>query len=116
LRIADHFGNFFQRNVTDLEFGTVDADKAVAAQIKHEGKLSEKLNAHFQCAILYTSANGERRVRTFNLSVPVTHLLGDVFRYSDMETTIAYAAKECEHSGAGSAVRLALTSLFLLLP
>lgn len=95
LRVADHFGNFFQRNVTDLEFGTIDADKAVGAKIKHEGKLDEKNDAHFQCAVLYTSAAGERRVRVHNLAVPVTSLLANVFRFADMDTTLAYIAKEC---------------------
>ena len=95
LRIADHFGNFFQRNVTDLEFGIIDSDKAIAARIKHEGKLDEKVDAHFQCAVLYTSAAGERRVRVHNLAVPVTSLLANVFRLADMDTTLAYIAKEC---------------------
>ena len=96
LRIADHFGNFFQRNVTDLEFGIIDSDKAIAARIKHEGKLDEKVDAHFQCALLYTSAAGERRVRVHNLAVPVTSLLANVFRLADMDTTLAYIAKECQ--------------------
>lgn len=95
LRIADHFGNFFQRNVTDLEFGNIDADKAIAARIKHEGKLDEKVDAHFQCAVLYTSASGQRRVRVHNIAVPVTGLLASVFRLADMDTTLAYIAKEC---------------------
>lgn len=96
LRIADHFGNFFQRNVTDLEFGTIDSDKAVAARIKHESKLDEKVDAHFQCAVLYTSTSGERRVRVHNIAIPVTSLLAEVFRFADMETTLAYIAKDCE--------------------
>ncbi|KAI5477132.1 protein transport protein SEC24 [Pseudohyphozyma bogoriensis] len=95
LRVADHFGNFFQRNVTDLEFGTLDSDKAIAARIKHEGKLDEKVDAHFQCAVLYTSASGQRRVRVHNLAVPTTTLLANVFRFADMDTTLAYIAKDC---------------------
>ncbi|BGO91181.1 hypothetical protein NBRC10512_005725 [Rhodotorula toruloides] len=94
LRVADHYGNFFQRNVTDLEFGTIDADKAVAAKIKHEGKLDEKADAHFQCAALYTSAAGERRVRVHNLAVPVSSLISGVFRAADMDTTITFLTKE----------------------
>lgn len=94
LRVADHFGNFFQRNVTDLEVGTMDADKCVAALVKHDGKLDEKHEAHFQCAVLYTTAEGERRVRCHNIAVPVTSLLGNVFRYADMDSTVAYYAKE----------------------
>lgn len=94
LRIADHFGNFFQRNVTDLEFGCLDADKAVAVTIKHESKLDERQEAYFQCAVLYTSASGQRRVRCHNLSVAVSTKLGDVFRTADMDATIAVTAKE----------------------
>lgn len=94
LRIADHYGNFFQRNITDLEFGTIDADKAIAARIKHEGKLDEKVDAYFQCAALYTSAAGERRVRVHNLAVPVSNLISSVFRAADMDTTIAFVTKD----------------------
>ncbi|KAK4048375.1 COPII coat Sec23p-Sfb3p heterodimer component [Microbotryomycetes sp. JL221] len=94
LRVAEHYGNFFQRNVTDLEFGMLDSDKAIGARLKHEGKLDDKSDAFFQCAVLYTSASGQRRVRVHNLAVPVTTLLANVFRYADMDTTIAHLAKE----------------------
>nr|CDI55375.1 related to Protein transport protein Sec24C [Melanopsichium pennsylvanicum 4] len=94
LRVADHFGNFFQHNATDLEVGTMDADKCIAALVKHDGKLDEKHEAHFQCAVLYTTAEGERRVRCHNIAVPVTSVLGNVFRYADMDSTVAYYAKE----------------------
>ncbi|PWN40909.1 hypothetical protein IE81DRAFT_325090 [Ceraceosorus guamensis] len=94
LHVTDHFGNFLQRNSTDLEFANVDADKSIAALIKHEAKLDEKQEAHFQCAILYTTASGERRVRCSNLAVPVTSLLGNVFRYADLDSTVAYFMKE----------------------
>ncbi|CBQ71080.1 related to Protein transport protein Sec24C [Sporisorium reilianum SRZ2] len=94
LRVADHFGNFFQHNATDLELGTMDADKCIAALVKHDGKLDEKHEAHFQCAVLYTTAEGERRVRCHNVAVPVTSLLGNVFRYADMDSTVAFYSKE----------------------
>ncbi|EGG01243.1 uncharacterized protein MELLADRAFT_50176 [Melampsora larici-populina 98AG31] len=94
IRIAEHFGSFLQRNVTDLDFGNMDADKAIAAIIKHEGKLDEKYEAHFQCALLYTSANGERRVRCHNLALSVTSAMGNVFRSADMDATIAVVTKQ----------------------
>ena len=80
LRIGDQFGSFLQRSLTDLEFGTLDSDKAVAAYLIHEGTLDERIPASFQAAILHTSASGERRVRCINLQVPVTSLIGNVFR------------------------------------
>ncbi|GAA5990972.1 hypothetical protein JCM10908_000105 [Rhodotorula pacifica] len=105
LRIADHYGNFFQRNITDLEFGSIDADKAVAARIKHEGKLDEKVDAYFQCAALYTSAAGERRVRVHNLAVPVSNLISSVFRAADMDTTIAFVTKDAITLAASKTLR-----------
>ena len=80
--------------MTDLEFGTIDADKAIAAIIRHESKLDERQEAFFQCAVLYTSASGQRRVRCHNIAVPVSSKLGDVFRLADMDATIALVAKE----------------------
>ena len=80
--------------------GALDADKAFAAIVKHEGKLDEKHEAHFQTAVLYTTADGRRRVRCHNLAVPVTSLLGNVFRYADLDATVAYYMKEGELSGA----------------
>lgn len=94
LRVHDHFGNFYQRNITDLEFGTIDADKAVGVLVKYDGKLDEKQDAYFQSAILYTTAEGERRVRTHNIAIPVTSSLGNVFRYADMDTTVNFMSKE----------------------
>lgn len=91
--------------MTDLEFGTVDSDKAVAAIIKHDGKLDEKREAYFQCAVLYTSAFGERRVRCHNIAVPVSSKLGDVFRLADMDATIAIVAKEGGLTGASNSRR-----------
>ena len=82
--------------MTDLEFGTMDADKAVAALVKHESKLDDKRDAYFQCAVLYTSATGERRVRLHNIALPVTQVMANVFRFADMDATMAYCSKEGE--------------------
>lgn len=98
LRVAEHFGSFFQRNITDLEFGNMDADKAIGAHIKHESKLDDKFDAYFQCALLYTTSDGERRVRCHNLAVPVTNVMGNVFLRADMDTTITFLAKQCPSS------------------
>lgn len=94
LRVSEHYGNFYQRNVTDLEFGTMDADKAVTALLKHESKLDDKRDAYFQCAVLYTSSDGHRKVRLHNIAVPVTQIMANVFRYADMDATMTHCAKE----------------------
>ncbi|KAI1311905.1 COPII coat Sec23p-Sfb3p heterodimer component [Mortierella claussenii] len=93
LRIAEHFGNFHMKNSTDLELAGIDSEKAFGVLVKHDGKLDEKTEASFQVALLYTTADGRRRVRVHNFSTPVTTLLGNVFRWADMDTTINFLSK-----------------------
>ncbi|CAG8583784.1 1871_t:CDS:10 [Diversispora eburnea] len=94
LKVTDHFGNFNMRNTTDLELAGIDSDKAFGALLKYDGKLDEKTDAYIQCALLYTTSSGQRRVRTHNLSVTVTQLLGNVFRHAEMDTTVNFLAKQ----------------------
>ncbi|KAF9921778.1 COPII coat Sec23p-Sfb3p heterodimer component [Linnemannia zychae] len=93
LRIAEHFGNFHMKNSTDLEIAGLDSEKAYGVLVKHDGRLDEKTEASFQVALLYTTADGHRRVRVHNFSTPVTTLLGNVFRWADMDTTINFLSK-----------------------
>ncbi|KAG0317714.1 COPII coat Sec23p-Sfb3p heterodimer component [Dissophora globulifera] len=93
LRIAEHFGNFHMKNSTDLELAGLDSEKAFGVLVKHDGKLDEKTEASFQVALLYTTADGRRRVRVHNFSTPITTLLGNVFRWADMDTTINFLSK-----------------------
>ncbi|PKI84829.1 Sfb3p [Malassezia vespertilionis] len=113
LRIAKHYGNFHQTTATDLELGTWDADKALTVLLKHDGRLEESQEVYIQCAVLYTSATGERRVRCHTLAVPVTAALGNVFRYADLDSAMAFYAKEAStmaHSKSLKDVRSYLTS------
>ncbi|KAF9434857.1 COPII coat Sec23p-Sfb3p heterodimer component [Entomortierella beljakovae] len=93
LRIAEHFGNFHMKNATDIELAGLDSEKAFGVLVKHDGKLDERTEASFQVALLYTTADGLRRVRVHNFSTPVTTLLGNVFRWADMDTTINFLSK-----------------------
>ncbi|KAL4401868.1 COPII coat Sec23p-Sfb3p heterodimer component [Malassezia pachydermatis] len=113
LRVVKHFGNFHRHGLTDLEMGTWDADKAFSALIKHEARLEESREAYFQSATLYTAARGERRVRVHTMAVPVSSTLGNVFRYADMDSTVAHYAKEAAtlaHTKSLKDVRSYLTS------
>lgn len=94
LRVVKQFGNLHMHGITDVEVGTWDADKAFSVLMRHDGRLEESREAYFQCATLYTTATGERRVRCHTLAVPVTSALGNVFRYADMDSAVAYYAKE----------------------
>lgn len=94
IRVAAQYGNFYQRSTTDLEFGTLDADKAISVSLEHSRALDDRQYAFLQCAVLYTSVSGQRRVRTCNLALQVASLAGSVFRFADMDTAVCHLARE----------------------
>ncbi|KAF8137561.1 hypothetical protein EV363DRAFT_1318334 [Boletus edulis] len=94
LRVSKYYGNFQERSPTDLTLGVFDSDKAVSALLGHSQTLDERQYAYLQCAVLYTSVDGQRRVRTCNLALPVVSLAGNVFRYADMDAVVCHLARE----------------------
>ena len=95
--MVDHIGNFYQRSLTDLEFGIMDESKSFGAVLKHEGpRLDDRQPAFVQVAVLFTSSSGERRVRCLNLSLTTTSLIGNVFRFADLDAAVTLFLKDGE--------------------
>jgi protein transport protein SEC24 len=61
---------------------------------KHDDKLQENSECGFQCALLYTTVYGQRRIRVMNLSLPCTNMLSNLFRYADLETQFTCFLKQ----------------------
>ncbi|KAJ6167028.1 hypothetical protein N7470_002475 [Penicillium chermesinum] len=95
LQVSSYHGNFVHHTLgADLEIGGIDADKAVGVIFGYDGKLDPKLDAHFQAALLYTSADGQRRVRCINVVAAVNEGGIDTMRYIDQDAVVAVIAKE----------------------
>lgn len=95
LQVSSYHGNFMQHTFgADLEFGSIDADKAIGVMFSYDGKLDAKLDAHFQCALLYTTANGERRVRCTNTVASVSDGVTECMRFIDQDAVVNMIAKE----------------------
>lgn len=74
--------------------GCIDADKAVGVTFNYDGKLDTKLDAHFQAALLYTSANGQRRVRCINIVAAVNDGGIETMKAVDQDAVVAIMAKQ----------------------
>ncbi|KAL5000230.1 hypothetical protein BDV10DRAFT_39863 [Aspergillus recurvatus] len=95
LQVSAYHGNFVQHTFgADLEIGAIDADKAIAVLFSYDGKLDTKLDAHFQAALLYTSANGQRRVRCINIVAAVNDGGLETMKYIDQDAVVSIIAKE----------------------
>lgn len=95
LQVSSYHGNFVQHTLgADLEIGGVDAEKAIGVVFSYDGKLDPKLDAHFQAALLYTSADGQRRVRCINVVAAVNEGAMETMKYVDQDAVVAVIAKE----------------------
>lgn len=115
LQVAAYHGNFIQHTFgADLEIGVTDADKALGVTFAYDGKLDSKLDAHFQAALLYTSASGQRRVRCINVIAGVSDNARDSIKFIDQDAVYAILAKEASTKLATTSatlkdIRLSLT-------
>jgi len=94
LQIKEYLGNFHSQSTTEIDLGSCDADKTFSAVLEHNGKLNPRENAHLQCAVLYTTTDGRRRVRLCNLAVQIVELAGNVFRYADLDAVVSHFARK----------------------
>ncbi|CAH8307444.1 unnamed protein product [Eruca vesicaria subsp. sativa] len=93
IQVQEYSGNFCKRIPTDIDLPAIDCDKAVMVTLKHDDKLQDGAECGFQCALLYTSIYGERRIRVINLSLPCTSMLSNLFRSADLDSQFACMLK-----------------------
>ncbi|XP_061857139.1 protein transport protein Sec24C isoform X4 [Colius striatus] len=105
IRATDFFGAFYMSNTTDVEMAGLDCDKTITVEFKHDDKLSEDSGALLQCALLYTSCAGQRRLRIHNLSLNCCTQLADLYRNCETDTLINYLAKYAYRAVLNSPVK-----------
>lgn len=97
LQVQEYFGSFCKRIPTDVDLPAIDSDKTIMVTFKHDDKLVEGTECAFQCALLYTTVYGERRIRVTTLSLPCTSVLSNLFRAADLDAQFAYFMKHVAH-------------------
>ncbi|XP_022773266.1 protein transport protein Sec24-like At4g32640 isoform X2 [Durio zibethinus] len=94
IQVQDYSGNFCKRIPTDIDLPGIDCDKCILVTLKHDDKLQDGSECAFQCALLYTTVYGQRRIRVTNLSLPCTNMLSNLFRSADLDAQFACFLKQ----------------------
>ncbi|KAJ7979721.1 Protein transport protein Sec24-like [Quillaja saponaria] len=94
IQVDDYHGNYCKRIPTDVDLPAIDCDKTMMVTLKHDDKLVDGSECAFQCALLYTTVYGQRRIRVTTLSLPCTNTLNNLFRAADLETQFTCFLKQ----------------------
>ncbi|KAJ7942736.1 Protein transport protein Sec24-like family [Quillaja saponaria] len=94
IQVQEYHGNFCKRIPTDVDLPGIDCDKTIMVTLKHDDKLHDGSECAFQCALLYTTVYGQRRIRVATLSLPVTSMLSNLFRAADLDTQFTCFLKQ----------------------
>lgn len=93
LRPTDFCGSFMMTDTSNMSLAGCDEDKVYVVEIKHDAKLDDGSMVAIQAALLYTTAQGERRIRVHTLQIRSCSQIADVFRATDMESVVTALAK-----------------------
>ncbi|KAG9014795.1 COPII coat Sec23p-Sfb3p heterodimer component [Tulasnella sp. 427] len=97
MHVSSYISLLHQPTADTLTVGTLSADHAIAAKLEHVGsgiKDDQRKSVHVQAAVLYTSVEGQRRVRVCNVGVRPSTMAGNVFRWAEQDTGVCLLAKE----------------------
>ena len=92
-RICAFNGHFFIRSMDLLALPATDGDKAYGVHIAHDEVVPSTNISYLQCALLYTSAEGERRIRVHTMAVPVVTDIAEMYRAVDSGAMGAFMAR-----------------------
>eukprot|EP01105_Mastigella_eilhardi_P008566 TRINITY_DN2074_c0_g1_i4.p1 TRINITY_DN2074_c0_g1~~TRINITY_DN2074_c0_g1_i4.p1 ORF type:complete len:929 (-),score=221.78 TRINITY_DN2074_c0_g1_i4:134-2677(-) len=111
LSVSEYSGNFYSVNDTDIDLAAVDSDKTFVTHFKYDDKLEGLSEVVVQAALLYTTTQGERRVRVHTTSVPIAKEHATVYKSADVDavsytlaTKAAKLAKAGKHATASTEI------------
>jgi len=104
----------------EVDVPGIDADHAFAVTLKLDDKLEDGAPAYVQCALLYTTSAGQRRVRVLTLGFQSTSAMASLYRYADLDATlnvmlrqsVALSSKQNMHQVRESVVNATVKMLY----
>eukprot|EP01094_Clydonella_sp_ATCC50884_P002851 TRINITY_DN12187_c0_g2_i1.p1 TRINITY_DN12187_c0_g2~~TRINITY_DN12187_c0_g2_i1.p1 ORF type:complete len:1112 (-),score=276.26 TRINITY_DN12187_c0_g2_i1:193-3528(-) len=88
LQVQHLVGDMVRKRGFDMEVATISCDKSFVVTMEHDGVLEDTSQGGgesvIQSALLYTSSDGQRRIRLCTLSLQTTPNAAQVFRSADL--------------------------------
>lgn len=94
MRITNFYGNFYIRGSDLLALPNCNTDSVFGFDLAHEEQSLPSNHVTIQAALLYTSSDGERRIRVMTQALPVTSLMSDVVHSVDVDACLTLLGKQ----------------------
>ena len=94
MRISNFYGNFFIRGTDLLALPNCTEESSFGFDIQHDEPMLCTSVITLQSALLYTSSEGQRRIRVHTHAIPVTSLMSEVVATVDVNTVCNLLSKQ----------------------
>ena len=113
MRVSNFYGHFYIRGKDLLSLPNCNAQSCFGFDLAHEDATQPMQHQYLtiQSALLYTSANAERRIRVCTQAIPVTAILQEYLSGLRCEPVVALLAKQAVSVGLRSGLEVARNRL-----
>jgi protein transport protein SEC24 len=94
MRITNFYGNFFIRGTDLLALPNCNQESVFGFDLAHDEQNMPSSVVTIQAALLYTSSDGERRIRVMTQAVPVTSLTSELMASVDTDACCNLLSKQ----------------------
>lgn len=93
LAVDYYIGKYKRKGPVEMEAACIDSDKSIVIIIKYDEKLNEATDFYVQCAMLYTTVQGEKLIRISNGKLFSTRSIPNILKAADVDTIANVVAK-----------------------
>jgi len=93
MKVTGFYGNFLLKGQDLMALPNIDADKAFGCELGYEEQMLTSNAICVQCALLYTTSKGERRIRVHTINLAVTSQMIDLYNWTDVDATANLTAR-----------------------
>lgn len=94
MRITNFYGNFYIRGTDLMALPNCNTDSVFGFDLAHDEQNLINTHVTIQAALLYTSSEGERRIRVMTQALPVSALMSEVIASIDTDACVALLSKQ----------------------